>query len=1087
MGAAWWNNEGFPIFVRWTTEKKVNMPKRPPGFVEETSAQCPTKRARVATMMAEGAQPAPPVAARPLLSFRSIRDARRHLDGLPDEARAAAIVTCGAWAWADTIQRWFPKFHVWSSFAAFERSYMARVQRLHDPVQPVNGECEYIMSPHEVNVKPYYDLEMYLEDEGAADLSLIGRLREAVKELYGAESEVAFADNSRWVDKGGKRQWKQSIHAVAINIKTTVADVRWSALRLLEDSKLPIDTSVYKDGPQAFRLCGSFKWDDKGRVPMRLLLGESPPNLTLEDLMISRFPEGHVVLERRAAGLEDVDTRPVPARAKRQGKEPHVHVRATAGQDPLLAQLQALVGDPRIFGVVQPRTDAQRQGSAVYPVRHRRTCRVSENVHHASNNGYLVVRPGGEVVYRCHSDKCKGSVSLGVMAVAVDTTPPRRTTFFAYDRVVDGAVFCQDHVPGPAERCRVITAPPGRGKSQQIVQTMLDALRRDAATRFVYVIPRRTLACCTKWRLQTALREMVDPAQVAVYTEPNAFRAQVLIIQYESLRRIPLEGADAYFDVLVVDETRSVINQMTCLETNRHHIRHNYERLRSLAAHSAYAMFCDADHEVDGACAELVYSVFPRGAVFAERYTHVEPRTVRLMGHAAWLVQIMGDLKKAKKVGIVLGTPSAGEFILQSAKDAVPDLKYKFYFGKGDDKERNEDLQNVQESWAEAQLVMFTATITQGVDCQLEFDRCYLHGHSRGPSPRDAMQQIARFRRVRDTTIYATLDAPPPPDDFVPATHESTLARFKRDYAVIADEFHMLMSFSQTLVGRSIESVPDVFTSMLAHSRTEDLNKTMDYQRSFALMCQYRGYVLRDVRAFNDERVVIRSQADTTLKKAAFELILQGVVPNEAAVKAGFASAADKEGVAIYHCVKHFGDPMTFEQFEEIDAHTREIRMLAMATKLTEEQLRHRDAATFAACEWIEVCPVESGVIRRTRHMLAKLGCGSLDPATVRQTKFTKADIDGLSKDLDELLSLSTLRSQARAKSTKGTLAGVLKRVFGLHVVTTRRRAGKRTKQTEFSLDYLHLKAWDKSVYEVAQLYEFKPQTKDVFDFDLLS
>jgi hypothetical protein len=211
------------------------MLKRPLEVVEAAAH----KRARVTTRVT--AEPALPEAGRPLVSFRSIRDARAHLGGLAEAMSAAAVVTCGAWVWGGKSERWFPMFRVWPSFAAFERWYMARIQHLHSPVQPVNGECEYIINPKEVNVKPYYDLEMFVEDEGAADPSLIGRLREAVQALYGVDCEIAFAENSRWIEKGGKRQWKQSVHAVVINIKTTVADVRWSALRLLEHSNLPVD------------------------------------------------------------------------------------------------------------------------------------------------------------------------------------------------------------------------------------------------------------------------------------------------------------------------------------------------------------------------------------------------------------------------------------------------------------------------------------------------------------------------------------------------------------------------------------------------------------------------------------------------------------------------------------------------------------------------------------------------------------------------------------------------------------------------------------------------------------------------------
>lgn len=936
-------------------------------------------------------------------------------------------------------------------------------------------------------MKPYYDLDKYVaspEDDDGASVHL---LRKAIQELYGPDCSIAFAENSRWVTKDGVKRWKCSYHAVVLNIKTVVADVKWSAQQLTGRFTLPIDMAVYSARAQAFRLCGSYKWDDPGKVPMKLLVNESPPDITLEDLMVSRFPTSRVFTERHI--MPEQEGKAEAPRRKQLVVKP-----AEGGEDPIRDQLQTMVGDPKIFGVVQQ--CKHKDGQAImYPVLNRDQCLLNETVKHRSNNAYLIVLRSSEVIYKRHSAKCEGKeVSLGFLPAVPDVPQPpvvhdQGASYFHYAKVSNEDEYCQDHTPAAGERCRVITAAPGRGKSEQIIRTMEFWLRQNPECRFVYVIPRRTLACSTKTRLERALN--VDAQRIVLYSEANAFEVttQILIVQYESLRRIPIDGPAAYFDVVIVDETRSVVNQMTCWQTNRNNIKHNYHMMRSLIHLSQYAMFCDADHEVDEASATLVYSLFQASTIFAERYTFAQHmRTVRIMNFDAWVDQICADLKSGLKVGVALGTRRTGDYVLKRARHMLPDLVSKYYNGQGDDNERNADLEDVQVSWAAPQLVMFTATITQGVDCQLLFNKVYLHGHSFGPAPRDAMQQVGRFRRVEDTTIYTALEATPPPENHVRATHATMIEEIKVSYAAKNEAFNQLVEFKRELgEDRRIVAVPELFTSLLANTRAEESNKEYDYLRSFVAMCKYRGYhIMTDRGAW--KRSTHADAMDTTIKTKAFDIVqATGYTVNhdEADVKAGFATAIQKQSVSIFHSVKHFHKAISFQQFEEIENHMPQTKSLVSATKHSPAKLMQNDAAMLKVAGWIEAGSYDASVLACAVGLLRTLGCESLDPVHVHATEIDAAKLEAARPDIKKLIALTATR--CRAKTIKGMLSEVLARVFGLHLSARRLRKGKKDADRHyvFSLSYITLKAWDATLFEVAAQYVTgRPVQDDDVDFD---
>ena len=99
----------------------------------------------------------------------------------------------------------------------------------------------------------------------------------------------------------------------------------------------------------------------------------------------------------------------------------------------------------------------------------------------------------------------------------------------------------------------------------------------------------------------------------------------------------------------------------------------------------------------------------------------------------------------------MIGFPQLQYNILEKFDNSI---SMKFYQGK--DKESLHDLSNVEESWKNVQVLMYTSTITVGVNYNIPdcFDAIYVYGSSSGCSARDIIQATMRVRHVKENKLH---------------------------------------------------------------------------------------------------------------------------------------------------------------------------------------------------------------------------------------------------------------------------------------------------------------------------------------------
>lgn len=122
----------------------------------------------------------------------------------------------------------------------------------------------------------------------------------------------------------------------------------------------------------------------------------------------------------------------------------------------------------------------------------------------------------------------------------------------------------KEYLPNPATKCYVVNAGMGMGKTHQLVRFLKMQIQANANLRVLVVSARISLA-----HTQIGLLQTQHKLGFACYNDKllsaKIWDAPRLITTYESLHNLV---GKPRFDIIILDECRSLMNNMTCTNTN---------------------------------------------------------------------------------------------------------------------------------------------------------------------------------------------------------------------------------------------------------------------------------------------------------------------------------------------------------------------------------------------------------------------------------------------------------------------------------------------------------------------------------------
>jgi hypothetical protein len=538
--------------------------------------------------------------------------------------------------------------------------------------------------------------------------------------------------------------------------------------------KCVIDTAPYGSS-QSFRLPYQSKW--KSWEARRFL------PFPIDNLMESSYVEAHVatigVYDPVAAWLVDSNAIKVSQNARNASRPIHSPIKGVHSPEyDKVAELTRFLTPAFLQGY----KDAMNLIFCLWNV--EQTDRMHDLIHttcqRANNYEYRWVQnlirswkysafSVGSLVVWATASTSKDAVSAVLKRFAVtyqdelfdrSMVPSRHTTI--HERYVPPLIF-------ENSRTIILQSHLGTGKTVAISE-MIQYGRYE---RILIVSPRKSYTYSQMGALRLAASQAAGQGGTMPLFESYLDHSgplghlPFLILQSESLWRI--KGAEDY-DLVIMDESESVLCQMHSVVTHGSHMIDNHMVLETVLRGALRAVFADAfvSDRTFHAVQELrqmqedathfienTYQPYDRTAI-ALAPIHKDKRVANL---GALCERIMEALKAGRKIVVLWTSKKRG---LWFAKQFLANTAHAFYHS-GSSAEDVAGLRDVSTTWRDIQCLMMTTSITVGLSydpkiAEAEFDEAFLYGSSASAIPRDIAQSLLRVRVLKANRLTYVLE-----------------------------------------------------------------------------------------------------------------------------------------------------------------------------------------------------------------------------------------------------------------------------------------------------------------------------------------
>lgn len=310
----------------------------------------------------------------------------------------------------------------------------------------------------------------------------------------------------------------------------------------------------------------------------------------------------------------------------------------------------------------------------------------------------------------------------------------------------------------------IVKSHLGTGKTTAISNLM----SRTHYDRILIVSPRKSYT----YAIHSALDENNRIPSFQKYLDHSGPLSEFdkMIVQVESLHRVG-EWFIPY-DLVILDESESILNQLHSVITNGEHLINNHQILE-LVMRTARNVIC-ADAFISDRTFHFVkqlrdstktkyventFNPYKREAIHLKS-SLLDHHDANLGGFCD---KIMTALRAGKKIVVLWTSKRVGEdFVERYLKKES--FAYKFY-NSDSTKEDQSDLKDVNVAWCDLKCLMYTTSITVGLSfdpqlADIEFDEIFLYGNYLTALPRDIAQSLLRVRVLKENRLTYVLSTP---------------------------------------------------------------------------------------------------------------------------------------------------------------------------------------------------------------------------------------------------------------------------------------------------------------------------------------
>jgi hypothetical protein len=499
----------------------------------------------------------------------------------------------------------------------------------------------------------------------------------------------------------------------------------------------------------------------------------------------------------------------------------------------------------------------------------------------------------------------------------------------------DDTQYVQPFTKTLGERALVCIAGMGSGKTSR-ARDIVNSYGPDK--RILVVTPRKTLT----WALHSSFDDFVH------YSE-KVYNANRMIIQYESLHKLCEQRK---FDIIIIDEVRSVCENIFSQKTNGRNMELNVDVLRAFMDHSEWTICMDADTEIDGAVPSFLTSVFPRpNDIHVVRYKRTNiNRTLRAsIDGDRWHENLLENIRYGIKCGIVCRTKKRASELEIYIKNNAPSKRILAITSDSDDEIVRSVMDDVNGALDDVDVLIYTSKLTVGVDITREWGKCFVDSTGEGCSARDICQMIGRFRNLEDEEVPVySKRSDPTFMTYNDAVYKSEIYSEGRDEEIL--KLRSMLRNDVYFVDDHLTTTPSWIKRLFVHTRTD---KIYDFNYNLYRICDLKGwnvfvegrnddtYITKDEDVLNS-RIVAKDQLEQ-LRKAVYDEAAEGDIHTlqfeaDQLVANDVSTLRDRMMVDTCKTLMTFPGA-TYDDFKVASREEGRIRNYVKATTLSTEQI----------------------------------------------------------------------------------------------------------------------------------------------------
>ena len=578
--------------------------------------------------------------------------------------------------------------------------------------------------------------------------------------------------------------------------------------------------------------------------------------------------------------------------------------------------------------------------------------------------------------------------------------------------------------------------------------------------------------CCRK-SMCFAMTERLKKLGFELYTEN--MNAKRLVIEYESLFKL-----ERKYDIIYIDEIRSVLATAVCYATNRMNAVRHLDRLVELCTKAKHTILTDADSNLD--CAVDIF----RDSIFEKKDVHTirvpKPfmeRTYTLMTKDAAYKKMYADLREGKRVVACFASVKMLRGCMEDLKSVIDESLITGYFAAADNKD---ELFDVNKYWGKYKFIGYTSTVTVSLDFTEPVHRVYSFPNKHAACSREGLQGTARSRNVTTGQIIVAMDSN---CQYLPlergydfkADYERELGLLAAKRATITSfnkltetERELYGTFTEELTDEGAVYTPTLFTKLWAVDRAEQALKHRFWYSHFMWMGKWKSYKVEyaieaatETAADPEDEEERGSGADIEKEVAikANEIVAQEIeeMDDIDATELGeewedLMNKKNSRDMLVHHeklalrkykAQKHFTVALTGEDVVFFEKHRRAILYRILDGDATPKQLysKYMEKVERARrCGMEDIVSQDYNIVTALKKLVRDVGYtdGGVDDMT---TEVCLKDVDmtsgGVKVCIDKLKGLGV--DGSKSKSLSGLLSNWLMKYMGIKL--SRRQISK--------------------------------------------